>query len=114
MPYIHSKVSIPMSSEEKIKLKTALGQHISVFRGKSERGLMLELSDNCQMYHGGEAYPAIACVEVKLFGPQTEECYLSFTQKICETYEQLLHIPADHVYIIYESATAWGSDYKNS
>ncbi len=114
MPFIHSKVSIPMSPQEKLQLKAALGEYISIFKGKSERGLMLELSDCCQMYHGGEELPAVACVEVKLFGAQSEDCYLLFTQKICETYERLLHIPAEHVYIIYESAAAWGSAYKNS
>lgn len=114
MPYIHSKVSVPMTAEQKSQLKSSLGQCISIFKGKSEHGLMLEISDCCQMYHGGEELAAIACIEVKLFGFQTEECYLLFTQKICGIYEQLLHIPAEHVYIIYESAAAWGSNYKNS
>ncbi len=114
MPYIHSKISVPSSPLQQERLKAALGKHIQIFRGKSEKGLMLELTDNCQMYHGGEKLPGIACVQVKLLGSQPKECYLEFTRKICETYEQIFQIPARHVYIIYETATAWGCDYENS
>ena len=114
MPFIHSNVSVKMTPEQREQLKAAFGKAISIFNGKSEHGLMLRFSDECQMYHRGISYPGIACVQVHLFGKQPEEKYLKFTKEVCGFYEQILQIPAEHVDIIYETAAAWGSDFRNS
>lgn len=114
MPYIHSKVSVRTTEEQEIRLKEALGRAISIFRGKTEKGLMLEFSDECRMFHQGSSRFPIACVKVHLFGGQTEQAFADFTKEVCGLYEQILHIPGEHVYIIYETADAWGCDYRNS
>ena len=114
MPFIHSNVSVKMTPEQREQLKAAFGKAISIFNGKSEHGVMLRFSDECQMYHRRMSYPGIACVQVHLFGKQPEEKYLKFTKEVCGFYEQILQIPAEHVDIIYETAAAWGSDFRNS
>ena len=114
MPMIDARVSVAMSRDQKAALKEALGKHICEFAGKSEKGLMIALADEQELYHGGVRHPGIACFQVHLYGAQEPERYLSFTRKVCETCEKLLQIPAEHVYIIYESASAWGSNYENS
>ena len=114
MPFINASISVAMSRDQKKTMKEALGQQISIFRGKSEEGLMIELRDECELYHGGIRHPGIASFRVHLFGSQEEERYLEFTRALCETCEKVLQIDAEHVYIIYETATAWGSNYANS
>ena len=114
MPFIKADISVKLSRDQKRDLYKALGEHITCFAGKSEHGLMTEICDECFMSHGGEAHPAIACFQVKLFGKQEDECFLNFTKKVCRTCEDRLAIPAEHVYIVYESAPAWGNNYENS
>ena len=70
MPFIKADISVKLSRDQKRDLYKALGEHITCFAGKSEHGLMTEICDECFMSHGGEAHPAIACFQVKLFGKQ--------------------------------------------
>lgn len=114
MPYIHSNVSMKITEEQRSRLKEGLGKAISIFEGKSEHGLMLRFSEDCYMYHQGSCQFPTACVQVYLFGEQKKQAYLDFTKEICGLYGQILHIPGEHVYITYETADAWGCDYRNS
>ena len=43
MPFINSKVNVPLTEEVKEALKTKLGQAISLIPGKSENWLMVAL-----------------------------------------------------------------------
>ena len=46
MPFINSKVSVPLTDSEKETLKGKLGQAISLIPGKSESWLMVGFEDN--------------------------------------------------------------------
>ena len=95
MPYIHSNVSMKITEEQRSRLKEGLGKE-------------------CCMYHQGSCQFPIACVQVHLFGEQEKQAYLDFTKEICGLYGQVLHISGEHVYITYETADAWGCNYRNS
>ena len=53
MPFIDSKISIPVSREERENLKADLGRAISIVN-KPEGFLMLGFEDNYDLYMGGK------------------------------------------------------------
>ena len=113
MPFINSRVSVPMSEAQKESLKQKLGEAISIIPGKTESWLMIEFADGCEMYSQGDASQPIAFVEVKVFGTFSDETADKFTEAVCGLYESELQINKDHVYVKYEEVGKWGWNGKN-
>lgn len=113
MPFINSKVSVKMTSQEKDTLKTELGKAIELIPGKSENWLMIGFDDDYSLYFKGEAFEKIAFVEVKLFGSANKKVYQALTEKICEIYKAVLEIPVDKIYVKYEEVSNWGWNGSN-
>ena len=105
MPFINSKVSVPLTDSEKETLKGKLGQAISLIPGKSESWLMVGFEDNYDT--------KLAYVEVKIFGGTTDEAYDKLTARLCQIYEEVLGIPQDKIYIKYEEVEHWGWNGAN-
>ena len=82
MPYIHSKVSIETTPEQRQELKTRLGQAIAVIPGKSEAWLMVNLEDNQEMYFRGEKKEAAAFINVNIYGSPDPEAFQKMTEEI--------------------------------
>ena len=97
MPYIHSKVSIETTPEQRQELKTRLGQAIAVIPGKSEAWLMVNLEDNQEMS----------------FGSPDPEAFQKMTEEITKIYNEVLGIRPDHMYIKYDAGTDWGWNGNN-
>ena len=53
MPFIDSKITVPVAPEKKESIKTKLGQAISLL-GKTETYLMVGFEDNYDLYLGGK------------------------------------------------------------
>ena len=102
MPFINSKVSVPLTDSEKETLKGKLGQAISLIPGKSESWLMVGFEDNYSLYF-----------KVKIFGGTTDEAYDKLTARLCQIYEEVLGIPQDKIYIKYEEVEHWGWNGAN-
>lgn len=113
MPFIHSKLSVSVTEEQKEKIKSRLGKAIECIPGKSESWLMVSLEENCSLYFKGEPFPEIAFVEVKLFGKANRTAYEKLTAEICQIYKEELSIPSDHVYVTYEEVEHWGWNGSN-
>lgn len=113
MPYIDSKITLPVSEDKKETLKTALGQIITTIPGKSENFLMVGFADNYDLYFQGKKLEAGAFVEVKIFGNVTSDKLDSITSQICSLYEKELGIPQNHIYVKYELASHWGWNGHN-
>lgn len=113
MPFIGTKVSVPLSNEKEMKMKERLGQAISVFPGKTEKFLMLEFEDNCHLYFGGSNSAPLAYVEVKILGNSTKEYFSKMSYEICKILEDELDISPENVYIKYEEVTHWGWNSTN-
>lgn len=113
MPFINSKVNVPLTEEVKEALKTKLGQAISLIPGKSENWLMLSLEDNCSLYFKGKNNTKMAFIEVKIFGRAAERDYERLTEEISKIYRDTVGIAQDKIYIKYEEAEHWGWNGTN-
>ena len=113
MPFINSKVSVPMSDENKETIKSKLGEAISIIPGKTESWLMIGFEDNYDLYFQGNQSAPTAYVEVKVFGTMSDETAEKMTSAICGLYESELGIPANRIYVKYEEVSKWGWNGNN-
>ncbi len=112
MPFINTKYSASITSEQEAVIKSALGEAISLI-GKSEQWLMLGFEQNCSMYFRGEKSEKLAYVEVSLYGSASSSACSKLTGEICRIYGEVLGIPADHVYVKYSPTDEWGWNGMN-
>lgn len=113
MPFIDSKVTLKLSSNQKETLKTELGKLISTIPGKNESFLMVGFADEYPLYFAGQELEKGAFIEVKIFGTASDSALDALTGKICDLYEKELGIPPKHIYVKYEFATHWGWNGHN-
>lgn len=107
MPFIDSKIAGTVSEEKKEKIKTRLGQAISLLH-KPESYLMIGFSDNYDLFLGGKKLEKGAYVSVSLYGSAKQEDYENMTQEITQILFEELEIPAKNVYVTYHGITDWG------
>lgn len=112
MPFINTKVSVPLTEEKRIALKAAFGESIAVM-GKSESYLMVGFEDNVPLYFGGEKQEKSAYVDIKVFGEVNPDQANQMTALVCQTMEMVLGIPADKTYVTYQGISDWGWNGKN-
>lgn len=108
MPFINIMVNTEVTQEKQLAVKTKLGKAISVFPGKSESYLMINIKPECNLYFGGKSDTPIAMGEVKLFGSSTREYYEKFTAEFCKIMKEELNIPQDKTYVTYQEIENWG------
>jgi phenylpyruvate tautomerase PptA (4-oxalocrotonate tautomerase family) len=107
MPFINTKVSVPLSKEKEEKLTKELGKAITIL-GKSEAWLMLGFEDNCRLAFKGKSDGPFALLDVSLLGSATRNQYDDLTATLCKLISDELNIPQDNIYIKYEEASTWG------
>lgn len=107
MPFINTKYSGEITTEQENDIKTALGEAISIL-GKSENWLMVGFEPNCSLYFKGEKSERIAFVDVSLYGSATRSAYEQLTAAICKALGKTLGVPADAVYVKYSPTENWG------
>lgn len=112
MPFIDSKITSAVSEEKKERIKTKLGQEISILH-KPESYLMIGIQDHYDLWFGGKKLEKGAYVEVSLFGKAPSADYEKLTAKICEIYETELGIPGNAVYVTYHPVSDWGWNGSN-
>ena len=113
MPFINSKVSVKVTPEQRVELKTKLGEAISLIPGKSESWLMLNIEDEQDMYFRGNNSEPIAFVVVNIFGDSNKDAFEKMTEELTKIYGEILRIPADHMYIKYAASKDWGWNGSN-
>lgn len=113
MPYIDSKVSVKMSKEQEVEIKSRLGKAIELIPGKSEARLMLGFQDEYHLYFHGDDSEATAFIEVSVYGNENKPGFNSLTGAICDIYHEVLNISPQRIYIKYNAVTTWGNNGKN-
>lgn len=108
MPFINSKISTALSEDQEKTLVSRLGQAVTLIPGKSESWLMTGFEPEYHLYFRGENSTPAAFVEVKLFGSENKSAFAALTAEICNIYQEVLGIPADHIYIKYQAVANWG------
>ena len=112
MPFIDSKISVPVSPEKKEVVKSQLGSLMSLL-GKSESYLMVGIEDNYDLWMGGKKLEKGAYVAVSLLGNAPSSKYDEMTAAICNIFENELGIPGAGVYVTYHPVSDWGWNGAN-
>ena len=107
MPFIDSKITIPVSDEKKEIIKSELGKAISILR-KTESYLMVGIIDNYDLWFAGKKLEKGAFVSVDILGePAAKDCD-KMTGAICDILQKELDIPGKNVYVKYGGTENWG------
>ena len=112
MPFIDSKITVPVSQEKRDVIKSELGKAISDLH-KPESYLMIGIEDNYDLYMGGKKLEKGAYVAVSLFGAASSDAYNKMTGNICRIFEKELGIPGNAVYVTYHGVNDWGWNGQN-
>lgn len=112
MPFIDSKVTVPLTPEKEETIKAKLGKAISIL-GKTEAFLMVGFEDNYDLFFAGEKLDKGAFVSVRVFGDINSDASVKMTETICNILEEELDIPADRVYVTYQGIHDWGWNKRN-
>ena len=110
MPFINVKTSAKLSDEQIGQIVKEMGQAITLFPGKSEAYLMVNVEPSCCLYFKGNDNENTAFVDVAIFGNSTKEYCGLVTHKVCDVLEEIAGIPSDRTYVKFEFNTLWGHD----
>ena len=113
MPFIDTKVSVKVTKEQEVELKTRLGQAISIIPGKSESWLMTGFQDEYHMYFRGDDSQPIAFISVSIYGSPNPSACGKMTAELTKIYGEVLGIAPDHMYSKYEASGDWGWNGSN-
>ena len=112
MPFIDSKITVPVSNEKKEELKSELGKLMATLH-KSEAYLMVGIEDEYDLWFGGKKLEKGAYVSVSLLGNASSKDFSTMTGQICDVYSKLLGIPGDAIYVTYHPVSEWGWNGSN-
>ena len=112
MPFINSKVTVPVPPESEEKIKSELGKACSII-GKPESYVMIGFEDGYSLYFAGEKLKEGAYISVDVFGSGNSAAFDKMTARICEIFEAELNIPANHIYVEYRTTPDWGYNGRN-
>ena len=108
MPYIHINTTEKLDASQMEKIKSSLGQTITLIPGKQEKGLMVDFSDGHTMYLGGVA-DKTAFVEVHCFKKSEDNGKKAFVASIFDILEENASIPKNRVYVNFIDLDEWGA-----
>lgn len=108
MPFINVKTSAELTEEKIEKIKTELGQTITLFPGKTEAWLMVNIEQGCKLYFKGNDNKNTAFVDVAVLGSTSKSDCERVTQSICEILESNAGVPTDRTYVKFEDCDKWG------
>ncbi len=108
MPFLISRVNVPLSRKQEMELKVLLGRAIELVPGKSEAYLLLCFEDNCRLWLRGDDSAPIAYIEANIFANERHAGYDAFTHEVTRIFHQVLGIGPDHIYLHYTDIPDWG------
>ncbi len=112
MPFIDSRITVPVSREKKEEIKAKLGQAIGALH-KTENYLMVGIESDYDLWMAGKKLEKGAYVAVSLYGSASPEDYDRMTGKICDILWKELGIPGTSVYVTYHPVPDWGWNGRN-
>lgn len=104
MPFIDVRSSGEITPAQEEEVKERLGQAIALIPGKSEASLMIQFSDRCRLWYGGER-GEIVFVNVMLYGKADPQAYEAFQAAVIPALEEGLG--AKRVYLKFEEVPHW-------
>lgn len=109
MPFISISVAERLLQEQKDALKISLGKNISLLPGKSEKQLMVDVSDGHSLYFDGRPLSKGAYVDIRTFGDSDFDSKKAFTKSIYEMLNNICGIQKDEIYVTFSAFGEWGT-----
>lgn len=109
MPYISVNTTLALSEEQKDAVKTALGQCITILPKKTEKVLMVDISDNHTMYFGGERQEKLAFIDVRMYGDTDFDCKKRFTEAVFASICETSGLAPNQIFMTIMPFQEWGS-----
>lgn len=107
MPFIMSKVNIPLTAAQRVELTEGLGKAIEHVPGKSEASLMVGLEEQCHLYLRGEGERPMAYITVAVFDNPSHRGYVDLSRAIASLFAKVLDMDPAQIYVNYEDIPAW-------
>ena len=108
MPFINVKTSAKLNEEKVEAIKSEMGKAITLFPGKTEAWLMVNVETDCKLYFKGNKNENTAFVDVAILGSATKEACENVTQKICDIMSDIAAVPPSRTYVKFEFSDLWG------
>ena len=109
MPFISVNVSGSLTKLQKDDIKSRLGKLIEILPTKSEKGLMVDISDNHSLYYAGEEMEKAAFVDLRLYKESPFDEKREFFKKVCDMLAEVAGIDAGNIYCNMFELSNWGS-----
>ena len=109
MPFVDARISVTLTDAQKEAIKAELGKAVSVF-GKGESFLMVGISDNYDLWLGGNKLEQGAYVSFSMIGDTPDAGCQEFSAKLCDILERRAGIPGSNVYVTFHPMdhSRWG------
>ncbi len=107
MPFLVSKVNVPVSAEQEKELKARMGKAIELVPGKSEEYLFLSVEEQCRLWLRGDNSRPMGYLTVSIFGNESHTGYQKFSSAVADIYRDLFAISPEDFYIKFDDITAW-------
>lgn len=109
MPFVDARISVTLTDAQKEAIKAELGKAVSVF-GKGESFLMVGISDNYDLWLGGNKLEQGAYVSFSMIGDTPDVGCQEFSAKLCDILERQAGIPGSNVYVTFHPMdhSRWG------
>lgn len=108
MPYIGTKVNVPLNQQRERSIQAKLDEAIALLPGKSARWLMTSFEDGVRLHFQGDSVSPAAFVEVKVFGSSDRASYEKLTAAVTTILGEELGIAPERVYVAYGETDNWG------
>jgi len=107
MPFIISRINIPVTREQETRLKRGLGKAIELVPGKTEDSLLLSFEDSSRLYLRRDNGQPMAYITVAVFGNPFHCGYEQLSVAIANLFQETLGIERTHIFIKYEDIPSW-------
>ncbi|MGN1030271.1 MAG: phenylpyruvate tautomerase MIF-related protein [Butyricicoccaceae bacterium] len=109
MPFISVNTTVSLTDEQKDALKTGIGQSITRLPNKTEKVLMVDISDSHTMYFGGEKRDKLAFIDVRMYGDTTFEYKKDFTEALFAAVCESCGLAPNQIFMTISPFQEWGS-----
>lgn len=108
MPYIAVSTSAALSQPQKEELKSTFGQLITMLPNKTEKVLMVDISDGHTLYLDGKAIDNGAYVDIRLYGTAPFAAKSELTDAVYKLLNDVAGIKHTDAYVTYSEFNTWG------
>jgi hypothetical protein len=109
MPFIKLSIARTITPETEDALVQRLGAALSCVPGKDPQWTIVEVNDGLRLYFGGVRQEDMVFAEVKYVGHFTHQDKRTFTQRACQTIQEVVGTPMDRNCLTITEFENWGA-----